>query len=62
MSGSFASGKTTLTISNEELKKVMQIIKSLKDSGLLINDVTQTTENDQKKKKEVRFLVCSYVH
>ena len=40
----------------------MQIIKSLKDSGLLINDVTQTIENDQKKKKEVRFLVCSYVH
>ena len=29
----------------------MQIIKSLKDSGLLINDVTQTIENDQKKKK-----------
>ena len=29
----------------------MQIIKSLKDSGLLINDVTQTFENDQKKKK-----------
>ena len=40
----------------------MQIIKSLKDSGLLINDVTQTIENDQKQKKEVRFLVCSYVH
>ena len=40
----------------------MQIIKSLKDSGLLINDVTQKIENDKKKKKEMRFLVCSYVH
>ena len=29
----------------------MQIIKSLKDSGLLINAVTQTIENDKKKKK-----------
>ena len=41
----------------------MEIIKSLKDSGLLINDVTQKIENDKKKKKkEMRFLVCSYVH
>ena len=29
----------------------MQIIKSLKDSDLLINAVTQTIENDKKKKK-----------
>ena len=40
----------------------MQIIKSLKDSGLLINDVTQKIENDKKTKKEMRVLVCSYVH
>ena len=30
----------------------MQIIKSLKDSGLLINDVTQKIENDKKKKRD----------
>ena len=35
----FGSGTTTLAISNEELKKVMQIVESLKGSGLLINDV-----------------------
>ena len=39
----------------------MQIIKSFKDSGLLINDVTQTIENEEKHKK-LRFLVCSYVY
>ena len=61
VSGSFGSGITTLTSSNEELKKLMQIFKSLKDSSFLINDVTQTIENEEKN-KEVKFLVCFYVH
>ena len=38
-------------MSNEELKKIMQIIKSFKDPGLLINEVTQTIENEEKHKE-----------
>ena len=40
----------------------MQIIKSLKDSGLLINDVTQTIENDKKKRGEIPgMFLCTLV-
>ena len=32
----FGSGMTTLIISNEEMNDIMKIVKSLKESGLLI--------------------------
>ena len=34
---SFGSGFTTLLISNEEMKDIMKIVKSLNNSGLWIN-------------------------
>ena len=47
---------TTLIISNEEVKDVMKIIKSLEESCLLIKDVSTTIETLEKEQKG-RFLV-----
>ena len=54
---SLGSGTTTPLISNEEMKNIMKIVKSLGDSGVLIKDVTKTIGN--KTKRQVNFLVCS---
>ena len=51
----YGSGTTTLIISNEEMKDIMKIIKSLEDSGLLIKGVSETIQNEAKKQKG-RFL------
>ena len=49
----FGSGVTILTILNEEMNGIMKIVKSLKESGLLIKGVTIKNEaKEQKKKKE----------
>ena len=47
---------TTLIISNEEVKDVMKIIKSLEESCLLIKGVSTTIETLEKEQKG-RFLV-----
>ena len=36
------SRTTTLTISNDEMKDIMKLVKSLKDSGLLLKGVSET--------------------
>ena len=46
---------TTLKISNDELKDIMKIIKSLKGSGLLLKGVSETIQNEVKEQKG-RFL------
>ena len=38
----FGSGTATLIISNEEMNDIMRIVKSLKESGLLIKGVGET--------------------
>ena len=48
---------TALIISNEEMKDIMKIVKSLEESGLLIKGVSKTLENETKNKK-VDFLTC----
>ena len=45
------SGNTTLIISNNEIKDIIKIVKSLKDSGLLLKGVTETVQNDGKEQK-----------
>ena len=40
-----------LTISNKEMEDVVKIIKSFKESGLLMNGVDKTTENEAKEQK-----------
>ena len=48
---------TTLIISNNEIEDFIKIVKSLEDSDLLINGITETVKNVIKNKKG-DFLVC----
>ena len=45
------SENTTLIISNNEIEDLMEIVRSLEDSGLLLKGVTQTVENEVKEEK-----------
>ena len=50
----FGSGNNTaLIISNNEMKNIIKIVKSLEDSGLLLKRVSETMQNKAKKQKEV---------
>ena len=53
----FGSGMTTLIISNEEMNDIMKIVKSLKESGLLIKVLGKQLKLKQKNKK-ANFSVC----
>ena len=46
------SGTTTLIISNDEMKDIIRIVKSFKDSGLLLKGVSETIQNEAKEQKE----------
>ena len=45
------SGNTTLIISNDEMKGIIKIVKSLEDSDLLLKGVSETVQNEAKKQK-----------
>ena len=47
---------TTLIISNEEMNDIIKTVKSLKNAGLLIKDVSETIKKSKRTKK-VYFLV-----
>ena len=51
----------TLIISNDEIKDIIKIVKSLEYSGLLLKEVTETVQNEVKEQK-TDFLLCCYVH
>ena len=42
---------TTLIISNDEMEDILKIVKSLEDSGLLLEGVSETITNEAKEKK-----------
>ena len=42
---------TTLIISNDEMKDILKIVKSLEDSGLLLEGVSETIKNKAKEQK-----------
>ena len=42
---------TTLIISNDEIHNIIKIVKSLEDSGLLIEGFTKTVRNELKEQK-----------
>ena len=46
---------TTLIISDNEMKDIIKIFKSLEDHGLLLKGVSKTIQNEAKKKKKGRF-------
>ena len=48
----FGSGNTILIILNEEMNDIMEIVKSLEKSGLLIKSVSQTIKSETKEQKE----------
>ena len=51
----FGSGNTALIISNEEINDIMKIIKSVKESGLLIKSVSESIKNGPKEQKNGFF-------
>ena len=45
------STTTTLIISNDKMKNIIRIVKSLEDSGLLLKGVSETIQNEAKEQK-----------
>ena len=45
------SGNTTLIISNDEMKDITKVVKSLEDSGLLLKGVSETVQYEAKEQK-----------
>ena len=46
------SGTTNLIISNEEMIKIMEIVKALEDSNILLKGITKTIKYETKEQKE----------
>ena len=42
---------TTLIISNDDMQDLLKIVKSLEDSGILLDGITETVKNEVKKQK-----------
>ena len=51
----YGSGTTKLITSNKEIEDLMEIVKSLKESGLLIKGLNETIKNEAKEENG-RFL------
>ena len=49
------SRTTTLIISNDVIEEIMEIVKILEDSGLLLKGVSETTQNEAKEQKRNFF-------
>ena len=45
------SGTTTLIISNDEMKDILKIVKSIEDSGVLLKRVSETIKNEARAQK-----------
>ena len=46
-----SGGHTTLMISNGDMQDLLKLVKSLEDSGLLLDGITETVKNELKSKK-----------
>ena len=42
---------TTLLLSNKEMRNIMKVVKSLEESGSLIEGVSETIKNERKEQK-----------
>ena len=51
-----------LVISNKEIKKILKLVKSVEESGLLIKGVSETIENESKELKGGNLLASKGVH
>ena len=45
------SGATTLIISNDEMDDILKIVKSLEDSGVLLNGFSETIQHEAKEQR-----------
>ena len=45
-------------ISNDEMKDIIEIVKSLKNSSLLLKGVSQTIQNESKEQKGGFLSIC----
>ena len=48
----FESGATALIFLNKEMENIMKIVKSLKESGLLIKGISETIKNKAKEQND----------
>ena len=46
-----SGGHTTLIISNDDMQGLLKIVKSLEDSGILLNEITETVKNEVEEQK-----------
>ena len=46
-----SGGHTTLIISNDDMHDFLKIVKSLEDSGMLVDGITETVKNEVKQQK-----------
>ena len=46
-----SGGHTTLIISNKHMKDLIKVVKSLEDSKLLLNGITQSAKNEIKEQR-----------
>ena len=46
------SRTTALTVSNEEMEDIIKIVKSLKESGLMMKGICETIKNETEEQKE----------
>ena len=66
-SGQKNPSSITLIISNNEMKDIIKIVKSLEDPGLLLKEVTETVQNEAKEQKEgflsivIRYTRCKFI-
>ena len=57
--GAVIAGKGfTLFIWNEDVNDIIKIIKSLEDSNVIIDGITETVNMKQKKEKGDFFMLC----
>ena len=56
-SDSASRNNAILIISNDEMKDIIKIVKSLEDSGLLFKGVSETIQNEPKEQRG-DFVVC----
>ena len=45
------SGTTTLIVSNDEMDDILKIVKSLENSGVLVNGVSETIQHEAKEQR-----------
>ena len=46
-----SNGHTTLIISNDDMQDLLKIVKSLEDSGILLDGITETVKTEVKEQK-----------